>query len=243
MGKRASGGGGNVSARSAKKAKSEDGIGELVDKERDTIAHLPWWDDVMKSLDEMMVSHDGLPNFFMARFPDLDSRKEFAQELSQAFPLPDGECLSNDFTPGIKTWAIWQGCFHIQGGNKGVVISEYMKNLVMLILTQGCKTDATRTPGVEFPVLQPLVPAYFEVEWKTASIVPKTYECQGLAFTKGWTRSLGFLTAAYLILKHELVEFYQKSLPNQYRSFCVLKGLVPENARSELDCITANRGA
>ncbi|CAK9104678.1 Uncharacterized protein SCF082_LOCUS48825, partial [Durusdinium trenchii] len=241
MGKRASGGGGNVSARSAKKAKSEDGIGELVDKERDTIAHLPWWDDVMKSLDEMMVSHDGLPNFFMARFPDLDSRKEFAQELSQAFPLPDGECLSNDFTPGIKTWAIWQGCFHIQGGNKGVVISEYMKNLVMLILTQGCKTDATRTPGVEFPVLQPLVPAYFEVEWKTASIVPKTYECQGLAFTKGWTRSLGFLTAAYLILKHELVEFYQKSLPNQYRSFCVLKGLVPENARSELDCITANR--
>lgn len=233
---------GSTSGRGAKKPKSDDGLPELTDAERDQISHLEWWPTVMNDLDEMMSKHTSLATFFVKEFPDLDSRKKLAQDLLEAFPVPDGVCLSTDLSPGIKNWAVWQGCFHVQAGNKGLLLAEYTRNLVQLVLVQGCRTDATRCAGVEFPVLQPLIATYFDQEWLCDDIIPGTYQCQSLGFTKGWSRAICFLTAAYLLQKHGLVEEYRDKMPSQFQSFCLLKGMVVETAGSEIDRIRANRG-
>lgn len=242
MGKRPSGGS-NASARPAKKTKAEESVlGDMLESEKDTIASISWWDPVMEQLDKMFETHPNLSDWFLAEFPNLEDRVQLANDLGKAFPLPQGEVLSNDFTPGIKTWQLWQACFHPQAGNKGLVIREFMKNLVQLVLLEGPKTDASKMPGVEFPVLQPLVPTYFDKEWSTSTIVEGAYECQSLGFVKGWTRGLAFLTAAYLIYNNELVDYYEDKMPTQFKNFCVLKALVPENAGSEIDRIASNRG-
>lgn len=181
MGKRPSGGS-NASARPAKKTKAEESVlGDMLESEKDTIASISWWDPVMEQLDKMFETHPNLSDWFLAEFPNLEDRVQLANDLGKAFPLPQGEVLSNDFT------------------------------LVQLVLLEGPKTDASKMPGVEFPVLQPLVPTYFDKEWSTSTIVEGAYECQSLGFVKGWTRGLAFLTAAYLIYNNELVDYYDSS--------------------------------
>eukprot|EP00435_Cladocopium_sp_Y103_P057719 s123_g20.t1 len=149
MGKRASGG-------NATKT-TDDGLAELVDQQKDTIASLPWWETVMNDLDTMMKQHRNMSSYFMETYPTMSARVDFATELADAFPVPDGETLSSDYSPGVKNIAMWQACFHVQGGNRGLVIAEYFKNLVQLVLIRGCRTDASKMPGVEYPVIQPLV--------------------------------------------------------------------------------------
>ena len=73
-------------------------------------------------------------------------------------------------------------------------------------------------------------------------IIPGTYQCQSLGFTKGWSKAICFLTAAYLLQKHGLVEEYRDKMPSQFQSFCLLKGMVVETAGSEIDRTRANRG-
>lgn len=242
MGKRASNG--NASGRAPKKIKGDESgvLSDQVENEKGAIASLSWWDPVMESLDTIFETHTSLSNWLSKEFPTPEARLEMAKELKDAFPLPEGEVLSNDFGPGIKTWALWQACFHPQAGNKGLVVRDFMKNLIQLVLLGGPKTDASKLPGVEFPVVQELVPAYFESEWKTSTVIDGAYECQSLGFIKGWTRALAFLTAGWLIITHELVDYYKDKMPTQFQNFCVLKALVPENAGSEIDRIAANRG-
>ena len=216
MGKRGSNGG--ASARAPKKAKNgDDGLAELVDQQGDAIASLPWWDTVMDDLDSMMKKHRNMSSYFMETFPTKSARVDLATELADAFPVPDGETLSSDYSPGVKNMAIWQACFHVQGGNRGLVIAEYFKNLVQLVFLRGCRTDASKMPGVEYPVIQPLVETYFDEKWESDKVIMdyETYEAQTVGFVKGWTRCLAFLTAAYLIIKHDLLDFYRDKMPTE----------------------------
>jgi hypothetical protein len=82
----------------------------------------------------MMKKHRNMSSYFMETFPTMSARVELATQLADAFPLPDGETLSSDYSPGVKNIAIWQACFHVQGGNRGLIIAEYFKNLVQLVL-------------------------------------------------------------------------------------------------------------
>ena len=241
MGKRASNG--NASARASKKAKGgDDGLAELVDQQQDAIASLPWWEVVMTDLETMLAKYRNMSAYFMETFPTKSDRVDFAAELAEAFPLPDGETLSSDYTPGVKQIAIWQTCFHVQGGNRGLVIAEYFKNLVQLVFLRGCRTDASKMPGVEYPVIQPLIEGYFDVAWESEKVMDDTFEAQTVGFVKGWTRCLAFLTCAHLIIKHDLVDFYRDKMPSEYASFCIIKALVPEGMQNEVDRIAANRG-
>ena len=137
---------GSTSGRGAKKPKSDDGLPELTDAERDQISHLEWWPTVMNDLDEMMSKHTSLATFFVKEFPDLDSRKKLAQDLLEAFPVPDGVCLSTDLSPGIKNWAVWQGCFHVQAGNKGCCLRS---TLATWCSWCWCKDAGLMPPGVQ----------------------------------------------------------------------------------------------
>ena len=241
MGKRPSNG--NASARAPKKTKTgDDGLAELVDQQHDIISSLVWWNTVMDDLDAMMKKHRNMSSYFMETFPTMSARVELATQLADAFPLPDGETLSSDYSPGVKNIAIWQACFHVQGGNRGLIIAEYFKNLVQLVLLRGCRTDASKMPGVEYPVIQPLIESYFDVAWESEKVIDGTFEAQTVGFVKGWTRSLAFLTCAHLIIKHDLVDFYREKMPSEYASFCLIKALVPEGMQNEVDRIAANRG-
>lgn len=227
------------------KGKSSDELNEMVEKEREAIESLPWWGSVMDDVDKIMADFGSVSEFLMKTYPDVGARKDFSEKLAMAFPTPTGQKLSKDFDGGIKNFSLWQVCYHVQAGNKGLVISEYMKNLVSLVLLQGCKTDASTMPGVEYPVTQELCLEYFEEKWELEQLQPAgadSYPCQSIAFTKGWTRGCAFVFAGFLIMKHNLVDFYKDKLPRQYASFCMLKGLAPETYKSEGDRIQANRG-
>ena len=241
MGKRPSNGSTTASTKKSK-GKSPDELNDMVEKEKEVIETLPWWGQVISDIDNTLTDFGGVSDFLQKTYPDSTARKEFSAKLAEAFPIPAGEKISKDFSSGVKNFTLWQVCTHVQAGNKGMVISEYMKNLVSLVLLQGCKTDASTTPGVEYPVLQPLCLEYFEEKWEMETLQPGVFACQSVGFTKGWTRGCAFVFAASLILKHNLVDFYKEKLPRQYASFCMLKGLVPEEYKSEMDRIQANRG-
>ena len=82
--------------------------------------------------------------------------------------------------------------------------------------------------GTEYPVLQPLVREYFSREWTTDYLSVEqaaSYACQSIAFTKGWTRGVAFVLAAYFLVEHDLV--------GTYREHCT----VTQEFGSELDRI------
>lgn len=237
----------NGSCKKAKTGgKAGDELADMVEKEREMIAALPWWGDVMDDMDKIFTEHGGVSEFLSKRFPTSGDRKDFSEELIRNFPVPDEGMLSNDFGVGIKSFHLFQICWHVQAGNKGLVISDFMKNLVSLVLLQGAKTDATMMAGTEFPVLQPLCLEFFDTKWDTEPLQPQgvaCYESQSLAFTKGWTRGCAFVFAAFMIMKHGLVDFYRDKLPKQYITFCLLKGMVSGDFATESDRIQGNRGA
>ena len=114
-----------------------------------------------------------------------------------------------------------------------------LRNLVQLVLAHGPKTDAAAFGGTEYPVLQPLVREYFNKDWYTEVLYEHAaaYECQGVAFTNGWTRGLSFVLAGYFLISRELVDTYRQHCPSQFSRFCHLRGTVTQEFGSELDRI------
>lgn len=200
MGKRPSNGSTTASSKKSK-GKSSDELNDMVEKEKEVIETLPWWGQVISDIDNTLTDFGGVSDFLQKTYPDSTARKEFSAKLAEAFPIPAGEKISKDFSSGVKNFTLWQVCTHVQAGNKGMVISEYMKNLVSLVLLQGCKTDASTTPGVEYPVLQPLCLEYFEEKWEMETLQPGVFACQSVGFTKGWTRGCAFVFFCQLDLE------------------------------------------
>eukprot|EP00435_Cladocopium_sp_Y103_P005239 s5105_g1.t1 len=96
-----------------------------------------------------MFSNFGSVNDFFMTFED---RKKLTQKLLENFPEKD-PLSPADWSPGVKTISLWQLCFHVESGNKGLVIQEFMRNLVMLMLIQGPRTNALTQAGVEYMIL------------------------------------------------------------------------------------------
>ena len=232
---------GSSSGRAPKKGKTGEELADQVEKEKETIAGLPFWNLLMDDVDNMLQDFGSVTEFFMTTYPTFDERKKLTEMLMTHFGAGEN-VLSSDFTPGIKSFALWQLCYHIEAGNKGLVINEYMKNLIKLVIIHGPKTDASSQAGVEYPVIQALVPSYFDSPWETECVDASTYHSQSVGFTKGWTRGLAFLYVTHMIIKHDLVKHYQKEMPKAFANFCLLKGMVTGDFASELDRINANRG-
>ncbi|CAE7328154.1 unnamed protein product [Symbiodinium necroappetens] len=211
-------------------------LGDLdVTKALQASESLPWWPKAVELLNKIM-SDKGAADFFLKEFPTAEARKEFAETLKDAFPLPAGESFSKDYSPGIKTIQTWQTCYRPQGGNKGLIPNEYFQNHCILILLEGMKTDAAVIPGTEYLVLGPLCPLYFDEAWETAELEKNAFQAQSVGFVKGWSRSLAMCTVAYILVQLDLVQYYRDHLPAQFRSFCYMKGMVP----AEVERIAAN---
>ena len=238
MGKR---GVGSEAATSKPKRKASQELGDLdVTKALQASESLPWWPKAVELLNKIM-SDKGAADFFLKEYPTAEARKEFAETLKDAFPLPAGESFSKDYSPRIKTIQTWQTCYHPQGGNKGLIPNEYFQNLCILILLEGMKTDAAVIPGTEYLVLGPLCPLYFDEAWETAELEKNAFQAQSVGFVKGWSRSLAMCTVAYILVQLDLVQYYRDHLPAQFRSFCCMKGMVPAETASEVERIAANR--
>ena len=219
-----------------------DELCDAVEQQKDVIATLPFWDAVMNHVNTMFSNFGSVHEYFMKTYPTLDDRKKLTQKLMEHFPAAESLSLP-EWTPGVKNIALWQLCFHVEAGNKGLVIQDFMKNLVMLMLIQGPRTNAQTQAGVEYLVIQPLVPCYFSEPWQTDLVEVGTFECQSIAFTKGWTRSLAALYAAELLIEFDLIDHYKNHLSSSYENFCNLKGMVTGEYANELDRINANRGS
>ena len=190
----------------------------------------------------MFSNFGSVHEYFLQTYPTFEDRKKFSQRLIDHFPAAEALSLP-EWTPGVKNIALWQLRFHVEAGNKGLVIQEFMKNLVMLMLIQGPRANAKTQAGVEYLVIQPLVPCYFAEPWQTDLIQVGTFECQSVAFTKGWTRSLAALYAAEPLMGLDLIDHYKNRLSSSYENFCNLKGMVSGEFANELDRINANRSS
>ena len=241
--KRGSNGGDAEKAKKPKGAAANDGgLEQAAQAAISAYGDLPWWNAAMNLLDEILMSGCGASDWLCRRYPGLEQRTAFAEQVRETFPLPADTHLSWDFSPGLKTFQIWQVCYHVQAGHKGMIPNEFFKPLVMLILLEGCKTDASCLAGVEYPVLAPLVPSYFDTLWTTATIMSNTYDCQSVGFVKGWSRGLAMVTAAHIMIELDLWDYYRQHMPQQFKSYCVLKGMVPERMGTQVEQISANRG-
>ena len=228
--------GSSTSGRPAKKGKTDE-LMDLVEKEKGIISTMPFWDSLVNQINDMFATFGSVPEYLLQTYPSFEDRKSFSQLLMDSFPT--GETLSSD---GIKSFALWQICYHVEAGNKGLVINEFMRTLIMLMLAQGPRFDAVKQAGVEYVVIQPLVASYFDTPWDTELMQPDTYNSQSIGFTKGWTRSVAAVYAAHLIIKNDLVDEYKKEHAQIYENFCLLKGMVTGDYVSEIDRINANRG-
>lgn len=244
MGKRASADGPGTAKQKASRKGSSNDLDVEAQAARAAAAakSIPWWSQALELL-EKILGDTGASEYFVKKYSSVDDRREFAQSIKAAFPLPDNEPLSQgNYSPGLQTLQAWQTCFHIQAGNKGLIANEVFTTLVQLILLEGFKSDAATVPGTEYLVIQPLVPVYFETVWETPELVRGSFGAHSVGFVKGWTRCLALTTALHIILELELVDYYREHMPSQFRSFCILKAMVPANAGSEVERIAANRG-
>ena len=240
--KRVSGANASDAKRAKSQAPADGGLEQAAQEAVTSAGNLPWWTAAMEQLNNILEEGVGASEWLLEQFPTQEKREAFATELWKSFPCPEGVTLSKDLSPGVKTFQLWQVCYHVQAGNKGMVPNEYFKPLVQLILLEGCKTDASTIPGVEYPVITDLVPAFFKEPWKTGSLVGETYDYQSIAFIKGWTRCLGMVLAAKILIDLGAVDYYKQHMPEQFKSFCVLKGMAPQRAGTAAEQISANRG-
>ena len=203
---------------------------------------IPWWPQALELL-EKILGDTGASEYFLKKYDSIDHRREFALKIKTEFPLLGEERFSpGSFTPGLQTLQAWQCCYHIQGGNKGLIANENFTTLVQIILLEGFKSDAATVPGTEYLVIQPLIPVYFDTVWETPELEPNTFGAHSVGFVKGWSRCLALTTALHIILELDLVQYYRDHMPSQFRSFCILKAMVPANASSEVERIASNRG-
>ena len=246
MGKRGAGadsGAAKAKASKVPRRNSTDEVDSQVAKALVAAEAIPWWGDATLLL-EKILGNRGAAHFFETKFPNVEARKALAERFLQAFPLPSSQTLSSDLSSGVKTLQFWQTCWHPQGGNRGMASNDVFSSLVQLILLQGFKTDASLLAGTEYPVLQAVQPVYFDSPWDTPELVPNTMGLNSVALLKGWTRCLAMTTAAFIITELNVVDYYKQQLPEQYQSYCVMKGMVPSGGGgSEIDRIAAHRGS
>lgn len=143
-------------------------------------------------------------------------------------------------TPGEHKLTLWMLNWHIQAGNKGLVIQENAKNLIKLILALGFKTDPG-LPGVEQLVVcspNPMLFVNHPDMLDSPQLKLNRPGIQSIAFVKGWTRASAALVAASIIIEMDV-----KDMDYKYRrSFRTVHAIISDDYKNEVDRIDGNRG-
>lgn len=231
--RRASNGGGAVVPSSTKKVK----------READTLsADFPWLDSVMAAFDKALDAHTSITTWLNESYPGEDGRLSLADAIDRSFPpLPDTH-YATTYDTGVKVMRLWQCNWSLEGGNRGLVPLEQLRNLVQVMLLKGVLTDPT-LPGVEALVVTEPNAKF----WRASPNFPKLAEAEALlgvgaiCFIKGWTRMLAAHAVATLLIRLELIETVKERHPTLYNSLRAVHGNLPIYHTEEAK-IDANRG-
>lgn len=142
-------------------------------------------------LDKAFTVDGGLAQYMMdAMGKDEVERVNRAAELERAYP-PSADWQSVPLPEsGMFKMRPWMLAVKKSMGNKGFLCEETCRILVSLILVRGFRTDSSSLIGVEALAVEPAR----EEGYTTPTL--GDYEhvgCGGVAFIKGWTRSVCFL--------------------------------------------------
>ena len=117
MGKR---GVGSEAATSKPKRKASQELGDLdVTKALQASESLPWWPKAVELLNKIM-SDKGAADFFLKEYPTAEARKEFAETLKDAFPLPAGESFQQGLQPEDQNDPDMADLLPSSGGEQGL---------------------------------------------------------------------------------------------------------------------------
>jgi len=240
MGKRASTAVARPVATPSKKCKDEHLAG-LTPDAKNTLNELPWVDLVMSSFDELIVSKGSMSAWLHSEFPTPEDRLKMAMALEEAFPMiPDVQYI-NGYSLGLHRLRIWHVNYDVAAGNKGLVQLDQLRNLVLLIICNGMKTDPL-VPGTEVPVICTPNPTFWATPPSFPEVAAGLLGVGAVAFVKCWTRCIAALGLAWLLVKLDLVETTRTTHPLLHDSLRCLWGNLAAYS-SEQAMIDANRGA
>lgn len=239
MGKRASTGGSKLSTP-AKKPKDEEGT-EVVALSPAKIESLGnWAAPVMEHFDQVIATH-GSASAWLARLMAEQGQRSFAEALDANFPVEESVQYMRGYAPGQHHLRLWQLNFSEEAGNKGVVVLEGQRNLLVLMLANGVVTNPM-TPGTEALVICRPNPVFWRGQFDCPALHADLVGIGGVAFVKGWTRALTAVTLACSLVSLELVDVVRREHPELFQSLCTLYGNLPSYV-NELQLIDASRGS
>lgn len=81
-----------------------------------------WWNQAMAALDRALEQSGSVNDFLNELYSSEEQRLEFAKALDEAFPPEDVVYAQDLNTMGPTKARLWMMSYHIQAGNKGMVI-------------------------------------------------------------------------------------------------------------------------
>jgi hypothetical protein len=176
--------------------------------------NIPWWNEAMAVLDTALATSGGVSEFLDSEYKSSEEKLAFAQWLDRSFPAETGIAYAKDFSAnGALNIRLYNLCWHKDSGNKGLVVEEKMRNLVMLILARGFRTDADLytceklniicADPLLFPLGLPCMPVVHAGEMPAFSV----------NYVKGWTRAVAALMACHIFKTLDIVEKIKLDAP------------------------------
>ena len=198
---------GTQTSTSGKKARDDaDSLCGTMEPEAMQVMSTDWADKIVKYFDEVIkLPATPVATFLSTTYDTLEKRKAFAEAIDTNFPGdPDVMHLKN-YTPGAKFVRPWQVCWDELAGNRGLVLLENQRNLLILMIAKGFMSNADVHVGAEKVAFGPPVASLLG---ETPYVIIKTSMCPAFdAFvTKGWTCSISLLFLLHVALHLGLVD-------------------------------------
>lgn len=168
------------------------------------LASTEYFEAAMQELDSILTTYGSLPKWLDELYPDADARAELALHLDQLLPEENNVLYmkDGDWTVGPKCARLYMFGWHVNMGNKGLMVDDYMKNLVSLIMAQGFRTDPC-LPGTEALVVCAPDERLFDDQNLLAinTVKDGLMKSHSVAFVKGWARTVCALSTVLIFDK------------------------------------------
>ena len=119
-------------------------------------------------------------------YPSIPDKLLFAQWVDKTFPPQTRVKYATDFSVGTKCLRPWMLSWHVNSGNKGMVLHDTMEALIKLICVKSFLSNADVAAGVERLAIQPPNPVLYNGSTEYATCVPGLLLVNQADQQKGW---------------------------------------------------------
>ena len=234
---------GTQTSTSGKKARDDaDSLCGTMETESMQVMSTDWADKIVQYYDEVIkVPATPVATFLSRTYDTLEKRRAFAEAIDTNFPGdPDVMHLKN-YTPGAKFVRPWQVCWDELAGNRGLVLLENQRNLLILMIAKGFMSNADVHVGAEKVAFGPPIASL--VGERSPVVIRRSLSPAFEAFcTKGWTRCTTLLFLCHSTIHLGLVETMAQHDPTIFKSYGTIHGFIPD-AKDEIQRMDLNRGS